>query len=155
MTAPEFMPALFGVPLAHCHTGGGLTALIGYLDSDGSHVLVTDADGEAYRGGRGWLVGFYDADGNQTASIADTDPDPFNPPYCPEFARVRALLDHDLAARRWNPLTVEQIECLTDPARTDESLDLLDDLEARCGISSHVRGEAAAYVVDISDSADC
>lgn len=46
------------------------------------------------------------------------------------------------------PFTVDQLECLRDPARYGESLDMLDDLECRVDLSGHARGEIASALTD-------
>lgn len=53
------------------------------------------------------------------------------------------MLQFNLACLKLAPLTDEQIDCLNDPTRYDEALDMVDDLECRCGINSHIRAEIA------------
>jgi hypothetical protein len=43
-------------------------------------------------------------------------------------------INTQLAALNLLPLTSEQIQCLTDPARLEEAAAMLDDLAARCGV---------------------
>jgi len=53
------------------------------------------------------------------------------------------LLDAELTRITGAGLLVEQRDCLDDPQRYEEALDMLDDMEARIGVSGHVRGEVA------------
>jgi hypothetical protein len=46
-------------------------------------------------------------------------------------------------------LNTEQRECLLDPAQLDDALGMLDDLEARCGVTYWV-DELRAYLTDPS-----
>lgn len=39
-----------------------------------------------------------------------------------------------------------EIECLNDPARYEEALDMIDDWEARCALSGYGRGEVADWL---------
>lgn len=54
----------------------------------------------------------------------------------------------EFAALRYLPVTAEQIECLCDPARYEEALEMVDDWESRLGLSSYWRGELAAYLTE-------
>lgn len=45
---------------------------------------------------------------------------------------VQARLDAELVRLHLEPLNVEQVECLTDPARLDEAAAMLADLRDRC-----------------------
>jgi len=56
---------------------------------------------------------------------------------------IIALLNAEVSRLYGEGLNPEQIECLQDPERYDEAIDMIDDMEARCGISSYVRGEVA------------
>lgn len=62
---------------------------------------------------------------------------------------ILAGVNADLTANGLTPLNDEQVACLNDADRTDEALELIDDLEFRCGLSSHWRGEVAAFLVDL------
>jgi hypothetical protein len=57
-------------------------------------------------------------------------------------------VNREFMARGLSPLTAEQLECLGDPTRADEALDMIDDWEARLGMSAHLRAELAARIVD-------
>jgi hypothetical protein len=59
-----------------------------------------------------------------------------------------ASINEEFAALRLPPVNGEQRECLCDPERVDEALAMLDDWEARVGLSSYMREELAAYLVD-------
>lgn len=56
------------------------------------------------------------------------------------------LLNAELIRKTGSPLDQEQVDCLMDVRRYDEATDMLDDMEARMGISVHVRGEVADWL---------
>jgi hypothetical protein len=64
------------------------------------------------------------------------------------LARVPAALIVRAALELGEPLMREQMECLADPARVDEALDMIDDWEARLTVSSTLRGDIAAWLVE-------
>lgn len=66
------------------------------------------------------------------------------------LAIVRALIlvSSELQSNGLEALTNEQKECLLDPARYSEALDMIDDLECRCSISGYARGEIASALTD-------
>lgn len=53
-------------------------------------------------------------------------------------------IDAELIALGCDPLNAEQIECLNDPERAEEALDMLDDLMARVGVSAEACTPAIA-----------
>lgn len=64
------------------------------------------------------------------------------------MAQALNLLDADLIRIYGEGLNDEQRACLLDPERYDEALDMLDDMEARMGVSGYVRGEVASYLTE-------
>lgn len=41
-----------------------------------------------------------------------------------------------------------ELECLNDPARLGEAIDMIDDWEARCSLSGYARGEIGEWLLD-------
>lgn len=69
--------------------------------------------------------------------------------YMPRAAFDRVTVARMLAILHRAQLAHEQVECLADPARADEAIDMLDDLQWRIGcIDDGERGELAAIVID-------
>lgn len=67
-----------------------------------------------------------------------------------------ALINADLIAKTGVAINAEQIKCLRDPARYDEAIDMIDDMECRIGISPETRGEVADFLtqMELSDMKD-
>lgn len=61
----------FGLPVGEYHTGGGCMALYGELPK-GFHILITSLEGHELPHGDSWMVGLYDADGEQVLLIEST-----------------------------------------------------------------------------------
>jgi hypothetical protein len=59
-----------------------------------------------------------------------------------------AEINREFSAMALNPITQDQIDCLRDPERADEALDMLDDWEARLGLRGYWREELGAYIQD-------
>ncbi|MCY1166578.1 hypothetical protein D9M73_65200 [compost metagenome] len=63
-------------------------------------------------------------------------------PFAPPQSEIHHVvvnhkeIDKELVAKGLEPLNAEQIECLNDPLLADEAADMLDDLQARCGVSA-------------------
>lgn len=69
----------------------------------------------------------------------------------PHYAALWEAIDEcdsALILRDLEPLTVEQILCLLDPAREDESVCMIDDLEERVGLPEDEAGALRAWVTD-------
>lgn len=62
-------------------------------------------------------------------------------PFAPPQSEIHHVvvnhqeIDKELMAKGHEPLNTEQIECLNDPLLADEAADMLEDLQARCGVS--------------------
>lgn len=54
----------------------------------------------------------------------------------------------ELLAMGLSPVNQEEIDCLTDPTRADEALDMVDDWSDRLGLSDYLRGELATFITD-------
>lgn len=52
------------------------------------------------------------------------------------MSKNHTAIDAELIAKGYDPLYKEQIDCLNDPERAEEAADMLDDLQARVGVSA-------------------
>lgn len=59
-----------------------------------------------------------------------------------------ATADAYFVARGMDPTNAQQVDCLTDPTREDEALEMVDDWGARLGLPSDIRADLSAWIVD-------
>jgi hypothetical protein len=66
----------------------------------------------------------------------------------PELQELIDEANDSLALHDCEPLDGEQVECLLDPTREDEACDMVDDLEARCGLLFTVADALREWIAD-------
>ncbi len=63
-----------------------------------------------------------------------------------ERGNLVCRINNDLARRGYDSLGQDQIECLCDGRRAEESRAMIDHLEARCGLDSAIVAEAKRFI---------